>query len=136
MKIIEIKALENGGHRNQTGNLNAVPEGYARVPDDMAIPDTFPFVNIETSDIDGVMTVTKMTAGVMPEPEQPTPSEQREQAYETMKIIEWQGEQITVDEANDLWLKYSAEGSEVANTLSELIVKAKAHIRELYPDEV
>ena len=65
-----------------------------------------------------------------------TPEELREQAYETMKIIEWQGEQITVDEANDLWMKYSAEGSEVANTLSELIVKAKAHIRELYPDEV
>lgn len=136
MKIIEIKALENGAHRNQTSNLNTVLNGFARIPDDMAIPDTFPFVNIETSDIDGVMTVTKMTAGVMPEPEQPTPSEQREQAYETMKIIEWQGEQITVDEANDLWMKYSAEGSEVANTLSELIVKAKAHIRELYPDEV
>lgn len=136
MKIIEIKALENGAHRNQTANLNTVPEGFARIPDDMTIPDTFPFVDIETAEIDGVMTVTKMTAGTVPAPEQPTPSEQREQAYETMKIIEWQGEQITVDEANDLWMKYSAEGSEVANTLSELIVKAKAHIRELYPDEV
>lgn len=136
MRIVKIQQNDNGSHNNQQGNFNTVPEGYARIPDDMSIPDTFPFVEIETAEIDGVMTVTKMTAGVMPEPEQPTPSEQREQAYETMKIIEWQGEQITVDEANDLWMKYSAEGSEVANTLSELIVKAKAHIRELYPDEV
>lgn len=69
MTIIEIKALENGSHRNQTGDFNTVPDGYARIPDDMEIPDTFPFVGIETAEIDGVMTVTKMTAGVMPEPE-------------------------------------------------------------------
>ena len=136
MKIVEIKALENGAHRNQTGNFTHVPEGYARIPDDMAIPDTFPFVEIETAEIDGVMTVTKMTTGIVPEPEQPTPAELREQAYETEPLIEWQGELLTVDAANDLWLKYSAEGSEVADTLSTLIAAAKAHIRELYPDEV
>ena len=71
-----------------------------------------------------------------PAPTQPTPAELREQAYETEPLIEWQGELLTVDAANDLWLKYSAEGSEVADTLSTLIAAAKAHIRELYPDEV
>ena len=71
-----------------------------------------------------------------PEQEAQTPAELRQQAYETEPIIEWQGELITVDAANDLWLKYSAEGSDVAATLSALIVDAKAKIREQYPDEV
>ena len=72
-----------------------------------------------------------------------TPAQQREQAYETMlynadggKLIEWEGEAITVDQANDLWLKYSAEGNTIADTLSGLIVNAKEYIRQLYPDEV
>ena len=69
MHIIEIIALENGAHRNQTSSsLRSIPAGWARVPEDMAIPDTFPFVDIE---VDG-QTVTAMTAGVVPEPE-PTP---------------------------------------------------------------
>lgn len=50
MKIIEIKALENGAHRSQTGYLSVIPEGYAIIPDDMTIPDTFPFVNIEVTE--------------------------------------------------------------------------------------
>lgn len=65
-----------------------------------------------------------------------TPEEKREQAYRTEPIIDWQGEMITVDAANDLWLKYSAEGSIIANELSALIVQAKASIRETYPEEV
>ena len=90
MRIIEIKALKNGAHRNQTGNLSEIPEGYAQIPDDMPIPDTFPFVNIdvsektrykeiphyndETEEIEieripyTVTVVTSMTAGLMPEP--------------------------------------------------------------------
>ena len=67
MKIIEIAALENGAHRNQTYH-GVLPEGWAIVPDDMEIPDTFPFVDVVAEDIDGVMTVTGMTAGVVPEP--------------------------------------------------------------------
>lgn len=71
---------------------------------------------------------------IEPEPEPLTPEQLREQAYETEPCIEWQGEMITVDQANDLWLKYSAEGSEIANELSELIVEAKTKIRVQYPD--
>lgn len=64
MKIIEIQALENGAHRNQEINgIIKVPTGCAVIPDDMEIPDIFPFVNIEVKN--GV--VTKMTAGVVPE---------------------------------------------------------------------
>ena len=65
MRIIEIAALSNGAHRNQTGTFSAVPSGWAEIPDSIAIPDTFPFVNIE---VDG-QTVTAMTAGVIPAPD-------------------------------------------------------------------
>ena len=90
MQIIEIKALDNGARRNQTGNFTTIPEGYALIPDDMTIPDTFPFVNIEVAEETRyneiphyneeteetgieripytVTVVTSMTAGVMPEP--------------------------------------------------------------------
>lgn len=68
MRIIEINALENGAHRNQYTSDIPVPEGWAIIPDDMEIPETFPFVIIEH--VDGV--VTKMIEGVMPEP-QPEP---------------------------------------------------------------
>lgn len=70
MLIIEITALENGAHRNQTGTFRTIPDGWAVVPAEIEIPDTFPFVDIEAED--GM--VTSMTAGVVPEPEpEPTP---------------------------------------------------------------
>lgn len=71
MKIIEIKALENGAHRNQTSDaITSPPPGWAEIPAGMAVPETFPFVDIE---VQGNV-VTKMTAGVVPEPEpEPTP---------------------------------------------------------------
>ena len=69
MVIIEIKALENGAHRNQTVMRSVLPpDGWAVIPENMEIPETFPFVNIETAD--GV--VTAMAAGTVPEP-QPEP---------------------------------------------------------------
>ena len=74
MKIIEIIALENGAHRNQFGDIGIVPEGWAVIPEDMEIPNTFPFVDIEVED----GTVVSMKAGVMPEPipePEPEPSQ-------------------------------------------------------------
>lgn len=69
MVIIEIKALENGAHRNQTVMGSVLPpDGWAVIPEDMEIPETFPFVNIETAD--GM--VTTMAAGTVPE-SQPEP---------------------------------------------------------------
>ena len=75
MKIIEIKPLPNGAHRNQTiqGGM-ACPRGWAIIPENMPIPETFPFVTIE---VEGQRVVT-MTAGTVPEPEpgpEPEPSE-------------------------------------------------------------
>lgn len=71
MKIIEIKALENGAHRNQEGTFKSIPEGWAVVPDDLTT-ENFPFGEIVVEEVDGVKTVTKWIPGVIPEPE-PTP---------------------------------------------------------------
>lgn len=68
MRIIEIKTLENGSHRNQMGDFKTIPNGYAVIPDNMETPN-FPFGEIEVKETDGVMTATKWTAGEMPEPE-------------------------------------------------------------------
>ena len=75
MNIIEIKKRDNGSHDNINADyLEAVPEGWAKIPEGMETPN-FPFGDVETEEIDGVMTVTKWTAGVMPEPE-PIPEPQ------------------------------------------------------------
>ena len=64
MKIIEINALTNGAHRNQSG-ANVLPEGWAIIPDDIIIPESFPFADIE---VDGNV-VTSMTAREVPKPD-------------------------------------------------------------------
>ena len=66
MKTIEIMPLSNGAHRNQTvsGAVTA-PDGWAVIPEGMAIPETFPFVDLVVKD----GKVVSMTAGVVPEPE-------------------------------------------------------------------
>lgn len=65
MKIIEIKALDNGAHRNQGGDFATIPDGWAVIPDDIATPN-FPFGEIAVEEIDGVMTVTKWVSGTIP----------------------------------------------------------------------
>ena len=68
-RIIEILPLSNGAHRNQTGDFDTIPEGFAEISVGLTVPDTFPFVNITA--VNGV--VTSITAGTVPEPE-PTPT--------------------------------------------------------------
>ena len=69
MTIIEIKALDNGAHNNQTTNAAIpIPDGWAIIPDDM-VCENFPFGEVTAAEVDGVMTVTKWIPGVMPEPE-------------------------------------------------------------------
>jgi len=65
----------------------------------------------------------------------PTPAQQREQEYETNPLIEWEGESITVDQANFVYLQYSAEGSPKATEIKTLIIAAKESIRQMCPDE-
>ena len=86
MYMIEITALENGAHRNMCyyNYIPPVPNGWAVIPEDMELPN-FPFGEVEVEEIDGVMTVTKWIAGVIPEPE-PEPEPQPTQ----LDIIEAQ----------------------------------------------
>lgn len=68
MRIIEIKALDNGAHRNQTGTFTTIPEGWAVIPEDMKT-ENFPFGEVVAEEIDGVMNVTEWIPGVIPDPE-------------------------------------------------------------------
>lgn len=92
MKMLEINALENGAHRNQDYH-GFLPSGWAVIPEDMTLPATFPFVEVEAKDVvhyiepaeEGqeprtytVLTVVSMTEGIMPEPTpkpEPSPSQ-------------------------------------------------------------
>ena len=77
MRAIEISALSNGAHRNQTG-LSVLPDGWAVIPDDM-VCENFPFGEVTAAEIDGVMTVTSWIPGTMPEPEpEPKPEPELE----------------------------------------------------------
>lgn len=129
MKIIEIEALSNGAHRNQDGAFETIPSGWAIIPDNMTIPETFPFVDIEVEAVEHtresmipnvepeiytVMTVTSMTAGTVPEPEpksKPVPTvderiaeleEQIAQADETaIALYEEQEKQEAINSQQD-----------------------------------
>lgn len=85
MKAIKITANSNGGHCWQECNIPfPMLEGWAVIPDDMKTPN-FPYGEVTVEEIDGVMTVTSWTPGVIPEPEpdpEPEPS-----AEELMDIL-------------------------------------------------
>ena len=67
IRIVEINPLPNGAHRNQSGNFKNIPDGWAVIPDNITT-ENFPFGEIEAEEINGVMTVTKWTAGKAPRP--------------------------------------------------------------------
>ena len=76
MRYIKIDAYENGYH--ETYELFRppwdAPDGWAMVPDEMTT-ENYPYGEVEAEDIDGIMTVTKWTAGTIPEPPEPQPPE-------------------------------------------------------------
>lgn len=104
MKMLEIAALENGAHRNQTYH-GVLPDGWAIIPEDMEIPDTFPFVDITVEEIDGVLTVTGMTAGVVPDPE---PEPEREPSVEE-RVTTLEAEAAELTEALNMILEGTVE---------------------------
>ena len=64
MKLIEVQAMDNGAHRNQTTTSTTIPTGWAEIPADVSIPETFPFVDIK---VEGNKVVI-MTARVVSDP--------------------------------------------------------------------
>lgn len=99
MRAIEIAALSNGAHRNQTG-LSVLPAGWAVIPDDM-VCENFPFGDVTADEIDGVMTVTRWIPGTMPEPE-PAPEPEPETPTDIearVAALEADAEQAALDRA-------------------------------------
>ena len=68
MRIIEITALSNGAHRNQTGTFSTIPDGWAVIPAGMETPN-FPFGEVTVDENQTPPVVTGWTAGIIPEPE-------------------------------------------------------------------
>ena len=67
MHVIEINSSESGAHCNQNSPwMTEVPDGWAVIPDDIKLPESFPFVDIEVKEVNGVKTVTKMIARNFP----------------------------------------------------------------------
>ena len=87
MRMIEIKALSNGAHRNQTpSTLTTLPEGWAVVPDSIHTPN-FPFGEVTAEEVNGVMTVTNWTPGTIPEPEpEPIPEPTAQDDTDAMMV--------------------------------------------------
>ena len=136
MQIIEIKQLFNGSHRNQNSTQSIIPDGWALIPDDLETSN-FPFGDVEIKEINGVSTVIKWIPLNQPDKNFNTISsvKMREEIYNTKKSIEWEKSMITVTEASQKWLYYTAEGdNEKANELQKLIKKTKQEIREKYPN--
>ena len=64
-----------------------------------------------------------------------TPAQEREKAYNTLAVIQWDGNMITVTEDAQKWSYYAAEGkTDKTDALIILIAEAKQTIREKYPD--
>lgn len=84
MQMIEIIALENGAHNNQTYH-GVLTEGWAIIREDVKTLENFPFGEVTAEEIDGVMTMTSWTPGEMPEPEpEPEPEPTAEELIDIM----------------------------------------------------
>ena len=112
MRAIEIAALSNGAHRNQTG-LDVLPDGWAKISDEMETQN-FPFGVVTAEEIDGVMTVTGWTPGAMPEPEPaPEPEPEHSATLEArLSALEADAAQAALDRAA-LTLLLTGEDTEV-----------------------
>lgn len=116
--------------KNGKANLVAQNNEYEQI----ITQETFP-AKIEHPNTHAVLSYNE-TDGIHWEYIPYTAKELREIKYETEKNINFDGELLTVDGANDLWLKYQAEGDTIkTNQLTEIISAKKAEIRETYPDE-
>lgn len=139
MLFLYKQQLENGAWDNLDIEGSTKLQGYYTVHPDCIIPDSFPFVDIELKIINGMQYVVRMTSREIIDDTEP--KDKREQCYMTgtydnehYYYVNYDGEQMTVDEANKLWQEYSAEGRDMS-TLSAQIQATKNQVRETYVDE-
>ena len=88
MWIIDLTPLAPGVYNDhRADHISAPPDGWAMIPDDFPVPSTYPRLgSIEAEEIDGVVTVTAMTEGTLPDPEpeliaEPTVWDELDAAY-------------------------------------------------------
>lgn len=91
--MMEVQALENGAHRNQSGDFAEIPDGYIEVPESLmdAYTAAVPFMDLTIED--GVL--TGITALPKPEPEAITPPptvEERLAAVEAYQLEQLLGD--------------------------------------------
>lgn len=94
MRIVEINALPNGAHNNQTINgvdpeKFPVPEGWAVIPDGMETPN-FPFGEVTVDDSNPPV-VTSWTPGEVPEPEEPVEPETEPDVWDELDAAYQEG---------------------------------------------
>lgn len=134
MTIISKELQEFGGHdvQSQSHRTEVWLDDYIEVPEALS------GLAFSTGGYCDLVIENGVLTDIIPAP-RPVPTltsaEQRKQAYETEPLIEWDGDTITVDAANQLWLGYAAEESPKAAALQTLIIAAKFAVREMYPDE-
>lgn len=89
MYIIEILALYNGAHNNQTYN-GVLPEGWAIIRENVSELENFPFGEVTAEEIGGVMTMISWTPGEMPEPE-PEPEDDDTNVWDELDAAYMEG---------------------------------------------
>ena len=101
MRIIEIVALENGAHRNQSGTFTNVPDGWAVISEGTSTPN-FPFGTFEVEERygNGVMYMVEdsWTPLPMPEPEPIPEPEVEPDVWDELAEAYKQGVQSAYDE--------------------------------------
>ena len=89
MQMIEIAALDNGAHRNQTYH-GFLPTGWAVIPDTVTT-ENFPFGKVVVEDVDGVPTVVSWEPLPMPEPESPEEPENEPTVWDELDAAYQEG---------------------------------------------
>lgn len=140
MNTVEIIGIDH--HCMQTWDIDRypLPVNYAIVPEELDRKIYYDYNGFVQLTIDGDTVISwepdvenwEAWKASIP---QPKPASLKEEAYNTRKCIEWDGEMITVTEAGEKWQYYAAEGNaNTCNMLTELISTAKEQIRQEIPD--
>lgn len=105
MYMIEITALDNGAHRNQSYN-GVLPDGWALLPMNPAELENFPFGSIAVDYSGAQPVVTEWFAGTMPEEED---SEEETQPTIEERVTTLEGTSAEMTEALELILSGATE---------------------------
>jgi hypothetical protein len=89
MHIICLTPLEEGVYNDhKADHITSPPDGWAYIPEDFPKPSTFPRLgSLEAEEINGVMTVTSMTEGTLPE-SGPEPEPTAEELFNALFGVE------------------------------------------------